>query len=191
MWETVKFASKNHFPGWFKFQPILLDFVNWGRPVTRQAVSSVIRSIQLRVLFPEDSAFQVAAGLEKVFVMIMNIPRDQLHIIIVTFRTDGDLGLMWKLPWTDMARVAQSVLMPGTAGRKCFAVSLVTLLRFHLGADSIVTGNTPKNLNPFLPVSYDKVFPNKPPLCTYTALASFTQASFNFTSSQKRPLMTL
>lgn len=154
MGDIVKVALKNNFPGWFKFQITLLDFVNWGRPVIRQAVSSVISSIQYRVLFPEDSAFQVAAGLEKVFVMIMNIPRAQLHIIIETFRTDGDPGLMWKLPWTDMARVAQSVLMPGTARRKCFAVSLGTLLRFHLGADSNVTGNTPKNLNPFLPVSY-------------------------------------
>lgn len=48
---------------------------------------------------------------------------------------------------------------------KYIAVSLGTLLRFYLSTDSIFTGNIPKKFNLILPVSHDKVFSTKPPLC--------------------------
>ena len=42
----------------------------------------------------------------------------------------------------------------------------------------MIIGNTPKNLNPFLPASLDNLFPTMPPLGTYYIPASGSPSRF-------------
>lgn len=86
-----------------------------------------------------------------------------------------------------MARATLSVLMAGMEEVKCFAVRFDPLLEFSLSADTILTGNTPNNLNPFLPASLDNIFPTKPPQGTYTAQIALIWHLSPCTSSKNPP----
>lgn len=73
---------------------------------------------------------------------------------------------MYKLTGIHLVKAA-AVLVVRTTERNHFAVSLATTFQYRTAVNIIIAGNTPKNLNPFLPASLDNLFPTMPPLGTY------------------------